>query len=90
MFSKIDFRSSYHQVRIKEEDINKTTCRTRYGHYEFTIVPLGLMNALATFMCLMNGIFWKYLDKFVIYFLDYILVYSNTKKEHEEHLRIVM
>jgi hypothetical protein len=77
IFSKIDLRSNYHQVRIKEEDINKTTFRTRYGHYEFTIVPFELSNAPIIFMCLMNGVSTEYLDKFVIMFLDDILSYSK-------------
>jgi hypothetical protein len=75
MFSKIDSRSCYHQVIIREEDTNKTTFRTRYGHYEFMVVPFGLKNAPTTFMCLMNGVFRDYLDKFVIVFLDNILIY---------------
>jgi hypothetical protein len=78
IFSNIDLRSGYHQVRIKEEDINKTTFRTRYGHYEFGVVPFGFSNAPVMFMCLMNGIFRNYLDKFVIVLLDNILVYSNS------------
>jgi hypothetical protein len=90
IFSKIALRSGYHQVRIKEEDIIKTAFKTRYGHYEFTMVPFGLSNAPVVFMCLMNGVFREYLDKFVILFLDEILVYSNSKEEHEHHLRMVL
>jgi hypothetical protein len=77
-------------VRIKEEDINRTTFRTRYGHYEFTVVPFGLSNALVVFICLMNGIFREYLDKVVIVFLDDILIYSKSEEEHEQHLRMVL
>jgi hypothetical protein len=90
IFSKIDLRSGYHEVRIKEEDINKTAFRTRYGHYEFTVVPFGLSNALVVFMCLMNGVFREYLDKFVILFLDEILIYSKLEEEHEKNLRVVL
>jgi hypothetical protein len=83
IFLKIDLRSGYHQVRIKEDDINKITFRTRYGNYEFEVVPFGLSNAPTVFMCMMNGVFREYLDKFVLVFLDDILVYSKSKEEHE-------
>jgi hypothetical protein len=78
-----------HSLRIKDEGINKTTFRTRYGHYEFIVVPFGLSNALVVFMCLINGVFREYLDKFFIVFLDEILVYSKSEEEHEHHLRMV-
>jgi hypothetical protein len=90
VFSKIDLRTRYHQVRIKDEDISKTSFRIRYGHYEFIVVSFGLSNVSAVFMCLMNGVFRNYLDKFVIVFLDNILVYSKTKEEHEQYLRMVL
>nr|GFA37127.1 putative reverse transcriptase domain-containing protein [Tanacetum cinerariifolium] len=89
-FSKIDLRTVYPRLRVKEQDIPKTSFRTRYGHYEFLVMTFGLTNAPAVFMDLMNCIFHEYLDKFVIMFIDDILVYSKMKEEHEEHLRIVL
>ena len=77
-------------MRIKEEEISKTSFRMRYDHYEFTKVSFGLSNALVVFMCLMNGIFREYLDKFVIVFFDDILIYSKSEEEHEHHLRMVL
>jgi hypothetical protein len=90
IFSKIYLRSGYHQVRIKEEYISKTTFKTRYGHYEFMMVSFGLSNAPVVFMFLMNVVFPEYLDKFVIVFLDDILIYSKPEEEHEHHLRMVL
>ncbi|GJX31387.1 putative reverse transcriptase domain-containing protein [Tanacetum coccineum] len=88
----IDYRelNRHHQLRVKEQDISKTTFCTRYGHYEFLVILFGLNNALAVFMDLMNRVFHEYLDKFVIVFIDDILVYSKTREEHEDHLRIVL
>ena len=89
-FSKIYLASGYHQISIAKSDIMKTAFRTRYGQYEFVVMPFGLTNAPAAFMRLMNEVFHDYLDKFVIIFIDDILVYSRSKEEHEEHLKLVL
>jgi hypothetical protein len=90
VFSKIDLRSGYHQLKIRESDIPKTAFRTRYGLYEYTMMSFRLTNAPAYFMYLMNKVFMEYLDKFVVVFIDDILVFSKTEEEHENHLRLVL
>nr|GEX92864.1 putative reverse transcriptase domain, ribonuclease H-like domain, aspartic peptidase domain protein [Tanacetum cinerariifolium] len=90
LFSKIDIRSSYHQLRVHEADIPKTAFRTRYGHYEFSVMPFGLTNAPSVFMDLMSQVCEQYLDKFIIMFIDDILIYSKSKEDHEVHLKLVL
>ena len=90
MFSKIDLRSGYFQMKIREQDIPKTAFTTRYGLYEYTVMPFGLTNAPAYFMAMMNKVFMEYLDKFVVVFIDDILIYSKDEAKHERHLRLIM
>jgi hypothetical protein len=90
IFSKIDLWSRYHQLKIRESDIPKMVFISRYGLYEYTVMSFGLTNALAYFMYLMNKVFMEYLDKFVVVFIDDILVYSKDEEEHAEHLRLIL
>jgi hypothetical protein len=90
MFSKIDLRSGYHQLKIRECDIPKTAFILSYSLYEFTVMSFGLTNALTYFMYLMNKVFMEYLDKFVVVFINDILVYSKSEEDHEEHLHLVL
>ena len=90
VFSKIDLRYGYHQLRIKDADVHKTAFRKRYGHYEFLVMPFGLKNASAAFMDSMNRVFCPYVDQFAVVFIDDILVYSKDRKNHDTHLRVVL
>jgi hypothetical protein len=90
VFLKIDLRSGYHQLKIWESDIPKTVFRTQYGLYEYTVMSFGLTNAPTYFMYLMNKVFMEYLDKFVVVFIDDILIFSKTEEEHKKHLRLVL
>ena len=90
VYSKIDLHTGYHQLRVREAYIPKTTFRMRYGHFEFTVMPFGLANAPEAFMDLMHRVFQPYLDQFIIEFVDDILNYSQSEEEHEDYLRIVL
>ena len=90
VYSKINLRIGYHQLRVMEVDIPKTTLRTRYEHFESTMMLFRLTNAPAAFMDLMHRVFQPYLDQFVVIFVDYILIYSKSEEEHEVHLRVVL
>ena len=89
VFLKIDLRSGYHQLRIKDANVHKTTFRTRYGHYEFLVMSFGLTNAPATFKDLMNRVFRLYVDLFVVVFIDDIFMYSKDQEDHDTHIRVV-
>ena len=90
MYSKIDLLTGYHQLRVREANIPKTTFRTQYGHFEFTVMPFRLTNAPAAFMDIMHRVFHLYLDRFFVVFMDDILIYSKTEEDHEDHLRVVL
>jgi len=90
VFSKIDLRSGYHQILVKSDDVQKTTLRSRYEHYEYVVMPFGVTNAPALFMDFMNRIFKPFLNKFVVVFIDDILIYSRIHGEHVEHLRTIL
>jgi hypothetical protein len=90
VFSRIDLRSGYHHLQIKEDDVPKTSFKKRFGHYEFIVLPFGLTNAPGVFMSLMNGVFREYLEEFIQVFNHDILIYSRTMEEHDEHSHLVL
>ena len=90
VYSKIDLRTSYHQLRVRETYIPKIVFRTRYGHFKFTVMPFGLTNAPVAFMDLMHRVFQPYFDQFDVVFVDDILIYSKPEEEHEDHLRVIL
>jgi hypothetical protein len=90
VFFKVDLHSGYHQIKICLEDVPKTTFSIRYGLYEYLVMSFGLTNALAHFMFLMNSVFMSELDKFIVVFIDDILIYSNSEEEHAQHLRVIL
>ena len=90
VYSKIDLHTGYHQLRVREANIPKTAFRTQYGHFEFTVMPFGLTNAPAAFMDLMHRVLQPYLDRFVVIFVDDILIYSKSEEDHERHVRVVL
>ena len=90
VYSKIDLHTGYHRLRVREADIPKIAFRTWYGHFEFTVMPFGLMNAPTTFMDLMHRVFLPYLDQFMVVFINDVFIYSKTEEEHEDHLRTIL
>ena len=90
VYSKIDLSTCYHQLRVREADILKTSFRTWYGHFELTVMPFELTNAPVVFMDLMHRVFQPYLDQFFVVFVDDVLIYSQSEEEHEDHLRVVL
>ena len=90
MFSKIDLRSGYYQLKLKESNVSKVAFRTRYGHYEFLVMPFGLMNVPVAFMDMINRVFHEFLDQFVVVLIDDILVYSKSEEKHDQDLRIML
>ena len=90
VYSRIELRTDYHQLRVREADIPKTTFRMRYGHFEFIVMPFGFTNASTAFMDIMHRVFQPYLDRFVVVFMEDILIYSKSKEDHEGHLRIIL